>query len=255
MRGLSPQVRMRRRFALVPIECDDDMIGHRQFQTGFKFSADDLPVRLWEDVVGDLLPFIQAVQTGPFDRADMDEHIGAAGVGLIKPNPFVALNHFTVPVAFLENIRNMLDAAVEDRASGDEVATGDGGVRAQMRFERFRPALSAEGAVNTSPSRTQIVPVWASLRSTAVSISVSSTAWHEISGGPQTYGILLGAIGIGAVGGSLGLRWLKDELGPDHLVATGYLGPDSRSFCSGSRTSPSRRFAPASSVVRHGPWC
>ncbi len=31
---------------LVPIECDDDMIGHRQFQTGFKFSAEDLPVRL-----------------------------------------------------------------------------------------------------------------------------------------------------------------------------------------------------------------
>ena len=31
---------------LVPIECDDDMIGHRQFQTGFKSSAEDLPVRL-----------------------------------------------------------------------------------------------------------------------------------------------------------------------------------------------------------------
>jgi len=30
----------------VPIECDDGMIGHRQFQTGFKFSAEDLPVRL-----------------------------------------------------------------------------------------------------------------------------------------------------------------------------------------------------------------
>ena len=49
-------------------------------------------------------------------------------------------------------------------------------------------------------------------------------ARHEISGGPQTYGILLGAIGIGAVGGSLALRWLKDELGPDRLVATGSLG-------------------------------
>ena len=38
----------------------------------------------------------------------------------------------------------------------------------------------------------------------------------------QTYGILLGAIGVGAVGGSLALfRWLKDELGPDRLVAAG----------------------------------
>ncbi len=36
-----PQVAFR-----IPIECDDDVIGHRQFQTGFKLSADDLPVRL-----------------------------------------------------------------------------------------------------------------------------------------------------------------------------------------------------------------
>ena len=31
---------------LVPIECDDDMIGHWQSQAGFKLSAEDLPVRL-----------------------------------------------------------------------------------------------------------------------------------------------------------------------------------------------------------------
>ena len=49
-------------------------------------------------------------------------------------------------------------------------------------------------------------------------------ARHQISGGPQTYGILLGAIGIGAVGGSLALRWLKDELGADRLVAAGSVG-------------------------------
>jgi MFS family permease len=46
-------------------------------------------------------------------------------------------------------------------------------------------------------------------------------ARHQISGGPQVYGILLGAIGVGAVGGSLAMRWLKDELGPDRLVAAG----------------------------------
>jgi len=49
-------------------------------------------------------------------------------------------------------------------------------------------------------------------------------ARQQISGGPQTYGILLGAIGVGAVGGSLALRWLKNELGPDRLVATGSVG-------------------------------
>ena len=30
----------------IPIECDDNMIGHWQFQAGFKLSAEDLPVRL-----------------------------------------------------------------------------------------------------------------------------------------------------------------------------------------------------------------
>ena len=30
----------------IPIKGDDDMIGHWRFQTGFKLSAEDLPVRL-----------------------------------------------------------------------------------------------------------------------------------------------------------------------------------------------------------------
>ena len=49
-------------------------------------------------------------------------------------------------------------------------------------------------------------------------------ARHLISEGPQLYGILLAAIGVGTVGGSLIIRWLKDELGPDRLVAVGSVG-------------------------------
>jgi MFS family permease len=41
--------------------------------------------------------------------------------------------------------------------------------------------------------------------------------------GPQLYGILLGAIGAGAIGGSFGLAWLRETLGPDRLVAVGSL--------------------------------
>jgi MFS family permease len=44
---------------------------------------------------------------------------------------------------------------------------------------------------------------------------------RHISDGPELYGILLAAIGIGAVGGSLVMRWLKEELGADRLVAAG----------------------------------
>ena len=49
-------------------------------------------------------------------------------------------------------------------------------------------------------------------------------ARNQMSQGPQLYGILLGAIGVGAVGGSLALKWAKAELGPDRLVAAGSIG-------------------------------
>jgi MFS family permease len=49
-------------------------------------------------------------------------------------------------------------------------------------------------------------------------------ARDQIHGGPQLYGILLGAIGAGAVGGALALPWLKAKLGPDLVVAVGTAG-------------------------------
>ncbi len=49
-------------------------------------------------------------------------------------------------------------------------------------------------------------------------------ARSQIMGGPELYGVLLGAIGAGAVGGALALPWLKAKLGPDRLMAAGALG-------------------------------
>ena len=49
-------------------------------------------------------------------------------------------------------------------------------------------------------------------------------ARSQIAGGPELYGILLGAIGAGAVCGAFGLPWLKARLGPDRLVAAGTIG-------------------------------
>jgi MFS family permease len=43
----------------------------------------------------------------------------------------------------------------------------------------------------------------------------------QISGGAELYGILLGAIGVGAIGGAFALPNLKAKLGPDRLVAAG----------------------------------
>jgi predicted MFS family arabinose efflux permease len=49
-------------------------------------------------------------------------------------------------------------------------------------------------------------------------------ARNQIAGGPELYGILLGAIGIGAVVGAFTLPSMKVALGSDLLVAAGTLG-------------------------------
>jgi len=48
-------------------------------------------------------------------------------------------------------------------------------------------------------------------------------ARSQMTQGPELYGILLGAIGVGAIGGSLALNWLKANMGPDVAVASGTL--------------------------------
>ena len=49
-------------------------------------------------------------------------------------------------------------------------------------------------------------------------------ARNQIAGGPKLYGILLGAIGVGAVCAAFALPWLKRRLGADRLVAGGTIG-------------------------------
>src|SRR3984957_9617495 len=49
-------------------------------------------------------------------------------------------------------------------------------------------------------------------------------ARNQIAGGPELYGVLLSAIGAGALIGAFGLPWLKRRLGPDRLVAAGAAG-------------------------------
>jgi MFS family permease len=49
-------------------------------------------------------------------------------------------------------------------------------------------------------------------------------ARNQIAGGAALYGILLGTIGAGAVGGAFGLPWMKATFGPDRLVAIGTVG-------------------------------
>jgi len=49
-------------------------------------------------------------------------------------------------------------------------------------------------------------------------------ARDRLGGGPGLYGVLLGAIGAGAVAGAFALPWAKAKTGPDLLVAVGTVG-------------------------------
>jgi predicted MFS family arabinose efflux permease/quinol monooxygenase YgiN len=49
-------------------------------------------------------------------------------------------------------------------------------------------------------------------------------ARDAIGGGPEVYGVLLGAIGAGAVGGAFALPRLKAKLGADRMMGAGALG-------------------------------
>jgi MFS family permease len=48
-------------------------------------------------------------------------------------------------------------------------------------------------------------------------------ARSQMTQGPELYGILLGALGAGAIAGSFAINWLKARLGPDRVVAVGTL--------------------------------
>ena len=49
-------------------------------------------------------------------------------------------------------------------------------------------------------------------------------ARSQIAAGPEIYGVLLGAIGAGAIGAAFALPWAKARLGADRLVAAGTVG-------------------------------
>ncbi|MGD0186086.1 MAG: MFS transporter [Roseiarcus sp.] len=48
-------------------------------------------------------------------------------------------------------------------------------------------------------------------------------ARSQMNNGPEVYGALLGAIGLGAIASSFALNWLKARLGPDRLTVVGSL--------------------------------
>jgi MFS family permease len=97
----------------------------------------------------------------------------------------------------------------------------------RLPAERFASAIrtGVRYARNNAPLRATL------LRAVAFFVFASAywallplVAREQIGGGPELYGILLGAIGMGAIGGALALPRLRGKLGPDGVVAAGATG-------------------------------
>jgi predicted MFS family arabinose efflux permease/quinol monooxygenase YgiN len=77
-------------------------------------------------------------------------------------------------------------------------------------------------------------------------------ARQQIAGGPGLYGILLGVIGAGAVGGAFFLPWLKSKIGPNRLMALAALGQAAAMLLYGLAHEPV--MALVASVVAGATW-
>ena len=77
-------------------------------------------------------------------------------------------------------------------------------------------------------------------------------ARDQVAGGPELYGLLLGAIGAGAVLGAFALPRLKAGLGPDKLFAAGTIGTGAALILFGLARSPA--IAVIASVVAGLSW-
>jgi MFS family permease len=96
-----------------------------------------------------------------------------------------------------------------------------------LRSERLIAAVSA-GLRHAADSRRLRATL---VRSVAFCLFASASwallpliARSQMAQGPACYGALLSAIGVGAVGGSLGLGWLRVRLAPDGVVILGTFG-------------------------------
>ena len=126
-----------------------------------------------------------------------------AAVGLGAPFWIFAISNFGIVASLLwwRPPRKSVDSLPAERLTS-AVRTG---VRYAANNEYLRATLAR--ALAFFPFATAY---WALLPLLARS---------QMTGGPEHYGILLGALGVGAIGGSFALNWVKARLGPDRVVA------------------------------------
>jgi MFS family permease len=134
--------------------------------------------------------------------------IAIAACGMAAPFWVNAISNLVMIGAVLVwRVRRPAVAALPSEHIGRAMLTG-------LRHARYNPELRAT-LIRAAGFFPFGAAYWALLPMLARS---------QIGGGTQGYGILVGAIGAGAVGGTFVLPWLRARLGPDRLVLAGTIG-------------------------------
>ena len=179
-------------------------------------AAGALTIPAWQSIVPQLVPkedltsAVAANSVGVNISRAIGPALGGvaiAALGIVSPFWINAISNLGVLGALLWWRRPDANAVLPPERLGGAITAG-------LRYARHSPALRA------------------TLIRAAAFFLFASTYWallpllarNQIAGGPELYGILLGAIGTGAVGGAFLIPALRAKLGPNLLVTSGMVG-------------------------------
>jgi MFS family permease len=180
-------------------------------------AAGALTLPAWQSIVPQLVPkedltsAVAANSVGVNISRALGPALGGAAIaslGIVSPFWINAISNLGVLGALLWWRRpNSSRSALPAERVG-------GAIEAGLRYVRHSPALRA------------------TLVTAAAFFLFASTYWallpllarQQIASGPELYGLLLGAIGAGAVCGAFVMPWLRARLGPNLLVTSGMVG-------------------------------
>ena len=202
-------------------------------------AAGALTIPAWQSIVSQLVPkedltsAVAANSVGVNISRAIGPALGGATIaafGIVSPFWINAIANLGVLGALLWwRPPNASNTALPPERLG-------GAIEAGLRYARHSPALRA------------------TLIRAAAFFLFASTYWAllpllartQIASGPELYGILLGSIGAGAVGGAFVMPWMRAKFGPELLVTSGMLGTAiTPSHCTVLHTTLSRRSLPA----------
>jgi MFS family permease len=179
-------------------------------------AAGAMTVPAWQAVVPQLVPkrdlpaAVAANSVGVNISRALGPALGGgaiAGLGIVAPFWINAVSNLGVLGALLWWRQERTPATLPAERFGRALGAG-------LRYAQHSPSLRA----------TLIRAAGFFLFASAYWALLPLVARTQITSGPGFYGILLGAIGAGAVAGAFVMPWLKLKLGPDRLMALGLLG-------------------------------